>query len=48
MKKQHLMPLIYSAVLATGILFGIYIAKSNGITATPKTTTIFISTTFSL
>lgn len=49
MKKQHLMPLIYSAVLATGILFGIYIAKSNGITATPKNSdNFYINDIFSL
>lgn len=49
MKKQHLMPLIYSAVLATGILFGIYIAKSNGITATPKNNdNFYINDIFSL
>ena len=49
MKKQHLMPLIYSAILATGILFGIYIAKSNGITATPKSSdNFYINDIFSL
>ena len=49
MKKQHLMPLIYSAILATGILFGIYIAKSNGITATPKKSdNFYINDIFSL
>ena len=32
MKNKSLMPIIYSAVLVVGVLFGIHIAKSNGIT----------------
>jgi carboxyl-terminal processing protease len=33
MKNKSLMPIIYSAILVAGIFLGIYLAKSNGITA---------------
>ena len=36
MKNKSLMPIIYSAVLVVGVLFGIHIAKSNGITTAPQ------------
>lgn len=34
MKNKHLMPLVYSVILIIGVLFGIYISKSNGIVTT--------------
>ena len=44
------MPVIYSAILAAGVMFGIYIAKSNGIVATEKggDNSLFINEVFSL
>ena len=36
MKNKSLMPIIYSAILVAGIFLGIYLAKSNGITATSQ------------
>ena len=36
MKNKPLMPIIYSAILAAGILLGVYIAKSNGIVSATK------------
>ena len=44
------MPVIYSAILAAGVMFGIYIAKSNGIVATEKSgdNSLFINEVFSL
>ncbi|MBR5215049.1 MAG: S41 family peptidase [Bacteroidales bacterium] len=49
MKKQSLMPLIYSIILTVGVIFGIYIAKSNGITSAPKNSSnTFINDIFSL
>ena len=50
MDKKYLMPVIYSAILAAGVMFGIYIAKSNGIVATEKSgdNSLFINEVFSL
>ena len=49
MKNKPLMPLIYSAVLSIGILFGIYIAKSNDIiTVTKNSNNLYINDIFSL
>ena len=31
MKNKAIMPIIYSAVLAAGVMLGIYITKSNGV-----------------
>ena len=44
------MPVIYSAILAAGVMLGIYIAKSNGIVATEKSgdNSLFINEVFSL
>ena len=36
MKNKSLMPIIYSAILVAGIFLGIYLAKSNEITATSQ------------
>ncbi len=50
MKNKSLTPIIYSAVLAVGVLFGIYIAKSNGIATTQKNSSdlSYINDIFSL
>ena len=50
MKKQPLMPLIYSVILSIGVVFGIYIAKSNGIVSAQKNNSniSFINDVFSL
>lgn len=36
MKNKSLMPIIYSAILVAGIFLGIYLAKSNGLTASSQ------------
>ena len=50
MKNKPLMPIIYSAILAAGVLLGIYLAKSNGITPAPKSNSdiSYINDVFSL
>ena len=49
MKNKPLMPLIYSALIALGVLFGIYIAKSNDIITAPKNSdNLYINDIFSL
>lgn len=50
MKNKTIMPIIYSVILAAGVLFGFYIAKSNGIVATGRggDNSLFINDIFSL
>ena len=50
MNNKTIMPFIYALILSAGIFLGIYIAKSNGITAAPKNSgnTLFINDIFSL
>lgn len=50
MKNKSFMPIIYSVILVIGVLFGIYISKSNGIVTTSKSSGNFscINDIFSL
>lgn len=49
MKNKAIMPIVYSVILAVGVLFGIYIAQSNGVvTKKSGDNTLFINDIFSL
>lgn len=49
MKNKAIIPIVYSVILAVGVLFGIYIAKSNGIvTKNNSDNSLFINDIFSL
>mgnify|MGYP003289872692 CR=1 FL=1 len=49
MKNKCLTPIVYSVILAVGVLFGIYIAKSNGVVAEDSgNNSLFIDDIFSL
>ena len=49
MKNKALMPIVYSVILAVGVLFGIYIAQSNGVvTKKSGDNSLFINEIFSL
>lgn len=50
MKNKAIMPIIYSAVLAAGVMLGIYITKSNGVVVAERGNgnSLFINKIFSL